>query len=172
MKPFNDDQISVVSNFARLEQHDQQILINRPNYAPSGQEQYQRSYRVALNLLYRLIREEKPNFEGPIDPRDFFRVFVVEPQQLAERVRAQSGAFLVSAYHENFDSEAILARNRHIPVYDNYAITIPSYAKAHFLNDLPLMNMTTEKLFPGLDSYAAAVLNEFGLRPPPIPGRR
>ena len=33
--------------------------------------------------------------------------FVVEPQQFLERIRAQAGAFLVSAFHQRFEMEKI-----------------------------------------------------------------
>ena len=172
VKPFNSDAISIVANLARLEQGHQQVLLNRSGDSPKHPTAAWNYYHEALRLLYQLIREEKPNFEKRIDPRDFYRVFVVEPQQLSERLRAQSGAFLVSAFHENFKREKIVASNSGIPIYDYYAITIPSAAKANFLNDLPLMDTTSEKLFPGLDSSASAVLNEFGLRRPPNPSQR
>ena len=172
VKPFNSDAISVVANLAKLEQPYQDALLNKIGDSRNPQTTLPVEYGEALRLLYQLIREEKPNFERRIDPRDFYRVFVVEPQQLSERLRAQSGAFLVSAFHENFQREEILAINPDIPVFDYYALTIPSAAKADFLNDLPLMDTTSEKLFPGLDSSAAAVLTEFGLRHPPIPGQR
>ena len=172
VKPFNSDAISVIANLAKLEQHYQQALLNDRYESPKLQSHSRGDYQEALRLLYQLIREEKPNFERRIDPRDFYRVFVVEPQQLSERLRAQSGAFLVSAFHERFEPKAILEWNPGIPVYDYYAITIPSHAKGDLLKDLPLMDTTTEKLFPSLDSSAAAVLNEFGLRKPPYPTQR
>ena len=58
-----------------------------------------------------LIRQENPYFEERIDPRDFYQVFVVEPQHSSERLRAQAGAFLVSAFHERFEREEILRWN-------------------------------------------------------------
>ena len=172
VKPFNSDAISIVANLAKLEQRHQHVLVNKPYDLHGSQTAAHREYQEALRLLYQLIREEKPNFENRIDPRDFYRVFVVEPQRLSERIRAQSGAFLVSAFHENFGPKQISEFNSAIPVYDYYPVTIPSAAKKNFLEDLPLMDTTSEKLFPGLDSSASAVLNEFGLRSPPVPGQR
>ena len=64
-----------------------------------------------------MIKEEKPHFKEEIDPRDYFRVFVVEPQQSFERIRAQSGAFLISAFHERFKCSEVLNRNPGIPIY-------------------------------------------------------
>ena len=57
-----------------------------------------------MGRLQTFIEQEKPYFvKDLINPRDLFRIFVVQPPLLFDRVRAQSGAFLVSAYHERFD---------------------------------------------------------------------
>ena len=110
-----------------------------------------------MGRLYRLIRQERPDFEERIDPRDFFRVFVVEPQQSVERVRAQSGAFLVSAFHERLERSAILDWNPMTPVYDYSTLEIPNEYKHNLLNELRLLNISRETLFPGLDEAAKAV---------------
>ena len=72
--------------------------------------------------LYQYIRQEKPYFEARINPGDFYRVFVVEPQQSSERLRAQSGAFLISAFHKRFERVAVLEKNPRIPVYAHYKL--------------------------------------------------
>ena len=64
--------------------------------------------------------------------RDFFRVFVVEPQQSVERVRAQSGAFLVSAFHERLERSAILDWNPMIPVYDYSTLEYRTSTNSNF----------------------------------------
>ena len=43
------------------------------------------------------------------------------------------------------EREKIVASNSGIPIYDYYAITIPSAAKANVLNDLPLMDTNKRK---------------------------
>ena len=90
------------------------VLLGRRVKEIIGPEQdiaYQTEYSNALNRLYYLIRQEKPNFKKLIDPRDFFRVYVAEPQQSFERIRAQSGAFLLSAFHERFEQHEVLRWN-------------------------------------------------------------
>ena len=162
VKPFNSDTISVITNFPKLSRADQNLLVGwtgkdieerelKPQY------QYIYIYKQAMGRLYRLIRQEKPDFEERIDPRDFFRVFVVEPQQSVERVRAQSGAFLVSAFHERLERSAILDWNPMIPVYDYSTLEIPNEHKQQLLNELRLLNISRETLFPGLDEAAKAV---------------
>ena len=59
-----------------------------------------------MRRLYHEIRAEKPGFEQRIDPRDFYRILVVEPRRTSERLRAQSGAFVLSAFHVRFERES------------------------------------------------------------------
>ncbi|MCY4377383.1 MAG: pentapeptide repeat-containing protein [Spirochaetaceae bacterium] len=158
VKPFNSDTISILSSFAKLSRLDQETLIGwmREETEEQGQARHQYTYNLALGRLYRLIRQEKPDFEERVDPRDFFRVFVVEPQQSFERVRAQSGAFLISAFHEQFERCQILKWNPMIPVYEHSTLEVPKESKQHILNELRLLNISRETLYPGLDEAAKA----------------
>ena len=116
-------------------------------------------YQTALRQLYELIRAEKPYFEERIDPRDLYKVFVVEPQQTPERIRAQSGAFLASAFHQRFERDHVQQWNERIPVYAHYRLTLQGHQKPQIMDDLRLMNISQETLFPGLDTSAKAVLD-------------
>ena len=113
-----------------------------------------------VRLLYQLIRTEKPNFDERIDPRDYYRVIVVEPQQSSERIRAQSGAFLMSAFHQRFERSEILKTNPDIPIYAHYELSIPKGRKSSIRDELRLLNVTREKLFPGLDASAEAITEQ------------
>ena len=160
VKPFNSNTVSVICNFAKLSRADQNVLVGWTGDDIKKREiqpRYGYTYRHAMGRLYRLIRQEKPDFEERIDPRDFFRVFVVEPQQSVERVRAQSGAFLVSAFHERLERSAILDWNPMIPVYDHSTLEIANEHKQQILHELRLLNISREALFPGLDEAAKAV---------------
>ena len=162
VKPFNSDTITVIANFAKLSRADQNALsgwrgtdIEERELTPTYEHLYQR----AMRRLYRLIRLEKPDFEELLDPRDFFRVLVVEPQQSFERVRAQSGAFLVSAFHERFERCEVLKYNRDIPIYDHFTLQVRKKDKQQILNELRVLNISRETLYPGLDEAAKAVTN-------------
>ena len=168
VQPFNSDTVRVIANFARLEWGEQVALLGikeipADNFRPSG-------YRLAMNRLREMMREEKPFFEDHVDIRTLLGVFVVEPQRSTERIRAQSGAFLLSAFHERFEREEVLKTHRQeggpplgqgIPIYAHYMITIPSCAKSGIMSDLEMLNVTGESLYPGLDSSAAAVKDVF-----------
>ena len=158
VKAFSSDTISIIANFAKLGRAEQNILLGRREDV-AGEETVtaKLDYAIAKRRLIHLIGQEKRNFEDLIDPRDLFQVFVVEPQQSFERIRAQSGAFLISAFHERFECAEIVSWNRDIPVYDYYLLKVPRDAKERILDELRLLNITRETLFPGLDEAAKAV---------------
>ena len=158
IKPYNKDTVSIISNFARLTEDEQNFILSKPFV------EGQHNLDAAIRHLYHYIREEKPYFEERIDVRDLFRVFVIEPQQSSERIRAQSGAFLASAFHQRFEREEICGINPRLPVYAYYKPTIPSASKEGILRQLRLLNITRETLFPGLDESAAAIIDRYRLR--------
>ena len=86
---------------------------------------------------------------------------MVEPQQSFERIRMQSGAFLLSVFHERFERDEILNRNAEIPVYDYYTRKVPAGSKQDIIEELRLLNITRESLFPGLDEAANAVTQRY-----------
>ena len=157
IKPYDSDTVSVIANFAKLSRSEQNLLLGKRR----GIEWRRDKYKDVLTKLYHLIGQEKPHFQRRIDPRDYYRVFVVEPQQSFERLRAQSGAFLISAFHERFESNQIQRWNRSIPTYRHYTLTVPRTFKERILNELELMNITLETLFPGLASAATAITAEY-----------
>lgn len=157
VKPFTSDVVSIISNFARLSHAEQNIILTKKTNWKDDTFKIPYFYLGVMKHLYQLIREEKPYFEERIDPRDFYGAFIIEPQQSSERVRAQSGAFLASVFHERFEREKISEWNDQIPVYAYYPLTIPHDSKSHIIEELRLLNITHETLFPGLDSSASAI---------------
>lgn len=157
IRPYDSDAISVISNFAKLSRSEQNLLLGKRR----GIDWHRDRYADVLTKLYHLIGQEKPHFQRRVDPRDFFRVFVVEPQQSFERLRAQSGAFLISAFHERFESNQIQRWNRSISTYKHYALTIPFGCKVRILKELKLLNITRETLFPSLAATARAITDEY-----------
>lgn len=126
IKPFNSDTISIITNFAKLSRAEQNCLLGRAKDSNERQNDKQENptHEHAIGRLYHFIRQEKPHFMELIDPKDFFQVFVVEPAQSIERIRTQSGAFLVSAFHERFEREEIIGRNEDIPVYEHTVLEV------------------------------------------------
>ena len=134
-KTFSSDTISVIANFARLSKNDQ----NRILYQSGEARTY--AFRKddideAWGRLYQLIEREKSHFEQRVELKDLYGVFVVHPQQSVERVRAQSGAFLVSAFRDRFDYPEGTDWNGGLRPYGHCTLTIPSGCKKQLRNEL------------------------------------
>ena len=164
IKPFNSDSVSVIANFARLSKSSQDILLG------TFQERVTHSqHSRAMFYLYQYIQQEKPYFAERINPRLFYQVFVVEPQQTSDRIRPQSSAFLLSAFHDRFERKEILNKNADIPVYAHYMFSVPSKYKTGLMKELARLEITFESLFPGLDSSARAVIDIFRQKVTEVP---
>lgn len=171
IKPFNSDTMSVISNFAKLARWEKNLLLGKVQADARGDEFHHRASVKSLELvsrvkihLYDSIRQEKPYFAERMDIRDLFRVFVVEPQRMFERIRAQSGAFLISAFHERFEEDEVLKWNSEIPMYSHYDRKVLSECKESIRDDLRLLNITQETLFPSVDESAKAVERRYHSR--------
>ena len=168
IKPFNSDAVRIICNFAKLPRSEQNLLLGKnerdakgdiPPSRPKGFGRHRNVFCQARERLYFLIRQESPFFQEKIDWRDLFRVFVVEPQRMFDRIRAQSGAFLISAFHERFEREEILKWNKDTPIYAHHTIAIPQAEKASILDELELLNVTDEMLLPSVDGAARAIID-------------
>ena len=151
VQPYDSNIVTIFSNFSRLERDHQLKLLNHGRRRDSESER----------KLYHLIRSDIPQFDERIDPRDFYRVFFVEPRRSSERIRAQSGAFLLSAFHERFETEEILKKNEDTPIYEHFMLTIPGNSKLNIVEELRELNISHELLFPGLDSSARAIAQHY-----------
>ena len=195
VKPYDSDAVSIIANFARLRRCEQEeirretekFLVCRDAFIPS-QYHIMRTLngkdvndevslydghmnrsptRAYMGRLQTFIRQEKPYFvEGLIDPRDLFRIFIVQPRRLFPRVRAQSGAFLVSAHHETFDFDRKVrydkyrAKDGHDVPYNFYRLTVEAGRKRCILKELESLNISEETLFPELEKSAKAIVKE------------
>ena len=164
VRAFNSDTVSILANVARLSRWQQDALLGKHFSLGNIRIRRENEHPEAMRILYQMIRQEKPYFEERIDPRNLYQVFVVEPQQSSERLRAQAGAFLVSAFHERFERNEILKWNGETPVYAHYKLTISGEDVSRITEDLQLLNVTRENLFPGLDSSASSVSDSYTTR--------
>ena len=163
VKTFDSDAISVVANFAKLSRFEQDMLLGKPLDSDEMERRRQTGspteYSHIMTRLYHYISQEKPYFEKRIDIRDLFRVFVVEPRQSFERIRVQSGAFLISAFNERFESEQV-KKTRNVPVYAHYEVKVPFENKKDIRKDLELLNVTSKVLVPSLHETAEAIVKQ------------
>lgn len=166
VKSFDSDSISIFANIAKLTRFEQDLLLGKSYDLAEANQRHNIGlsdrYYDALSRLYHHIRLEKPAFGERIEPRDLFRIFVVEPEQSFERLRVQAGAFILSAFHDQFEPEKILEWNRDIPVYDHYKLRVPIGKKKHILRELKLLNISRETLFPSLGEATRAVMRHHG----------
>ena len=176
IKPFTSDTVTVISNVAKLSRPDQDYLLgwtldDIQHRTPDASLEPLNDH--VMGRLYHLIRQERPHFMKRIDPRHYFHVFVVEPLQSFERIRAQSGAFLISAFHERFERDEVLTSNAQIPLYDHVLLDVPSGSKEPIVRELGLLSVTRENLLPGLDEAAKAITRRYssGHCPEPPGGR-
>ena len=158
IKSFNSDTISIIANLAKLTQERQYALLGHSGR--SNEEEYAR----AMGLLLQLIRIEKPYFEERINLEDLYQVFVIEPQQSHDRIRAQAGAFLTSAFHHRFERNEVLRHNDRITIYAHDMLSIPSESKPVIIDELQLLNITRETLFPGLDESTGEITERYRRR--------
>ena len=161
IKTFDSDTISIIASFVKLPIGDKTWLLSREGLHPQRPFSAYYNYNAIMDRLYQKIREGKPHFEKRIDMKDLYGVFVVEPQQQNERVRAQSSAFLMSAFQEHFDFQEGMEWNGGVCPYGHYTWSIPSDSKKSILNDLRLMGVTRQSLFPGLESSATDVMRRY-----------
>ena len=157
VKPFNSDTVSVISNYARLPQHEQKMLIgNIKDDVRIGDD-----YPSVMAKLCQLIQEEKPGFVQRIEMPDLFKVFLVEPQYSSERIRAQAGAVLASAYHDRFERVHV-EQVKNVNVYGHYELSIPPKPhKDRLLEDLRLLNVTRQTLFPSIDESSKEITHRY-----------
>ena len=170
IKPFNSEAVSLIANFAKLPRAEQNVILGKTEadtvddeYPPDAKnlQHGPRLFSEAVEHLHSLIRQERPDYRDKIQVRDFYRVFVVEPQQMFDRIRAQSGAFLISAFHERFEQREILKVNPETPIYAHHVLKVSGDGKKAALNDLRSFNVDRETLFPSVDETARAITGRY-----------
>ena len=155
VKPYDSDSISLVANFAKLSFQEQSTLLGKRRETTGD-------YQGSMRKLYHLIGLEKPHFRERIDPRDFFRVFVVEPRSSFERITAQTGAFFLSAFHERFEQDIISRSTCRTPAYEHFTWTVPAACKPKIIDELRMLNITRDALFPSLTEASRAITAQHG----------
>ena len=164
VKSFDSDIVSIVCNFAKLDRGHQNLLVGKngeDSKAEGPEVEIQYLYPEAMRHLYGYIQQEKPHFKEEIDPVDLLRVFVVEPKQSFQRIRAQRGAFVISAFHERFEKDEIRSRVNGVPVYEHETLIVPCKRKEIILEELSLLGFTRETLYPSLDEVANRITSNY-----------
>lgn len=167
VKGHDSDTVSVLAAFTRLTHDEQRVLLTErldegcdtpffTGYAHYGH--HRPAYRDTMLRLCHFVAREKPYFEDRIDPKDFFKVVVVEPERSFPRIRSQSGAFLLSAYHTDFDALKIAETDKSMPIYGHLKFDIPPSARENIMDELDFLHIDEERLFPGLEGSASSIV--------------
>lgn len=104
--------------------------------------------------LLHFIRREKPYFESRIQPSDLDRILFVRGRNTHERIRAQSGAFLL------FGKDAILEETGHS------TLNVTRYLirnKSGILDQLRKLNIKTSTIYPGIEKTATEIAKQYRL---------
>ena len=75
-------------------------------------------------------------------------------------MRAQAGAFLVSAFHSRFERQHVLEHNAETPVYAHYEMIVPRQRKNAIREEPAATGCCPGAAFSGLDTAAEAVAAE------------
>lgn len=167
IKPFNSDTISIIANFAKLARYDQLRILGYGNDdILYGTDHLMRTFNFleSMEMLYQLIREEKLNFYERVDVGDLYRVFVVEPSRSNVRITLQSGALLVSAFHEEYSRDRINSMGTNTSVYAHYRLYVPKKCRQPILRELELLNISKKTLMPSLDETALSITETYDLK--------
>ena len=193
VRTFNSDTLAAVGNFAKLNDKDRGHIIHkaltcmghrrnmeRPRVDEEGEEDR------AVKKLFHSIADEKPAYTSGIFPEHFFGISIAVPQQSNARVRAQGGAFLVSAHHESLEKQKVLEeldqlwktnKAKYPPGlkrsmkdlmweierrYQHKTLKVPSGKKRDVLELLRDLSIRNDTLFPGLESSAKSISSQYG----------
>ena len=178
IKRHDSDTLSVVTNFARLTIRQKNLLLGVNPFQRRWADDLEKfrsspnlrsidsDYPATLRRFLHFIQEDKPYFDNRIDPRDLFKVFIAEPEQRFDRIRAQSGAFLLSAFHEQFDRTTIRRHVKDVPIFDQYTLSVDFDHKEILIEELEQVNISNSTLLPDLEKAADAIAIRAASRTP------
>ena len=162
----DSDIVSIAANFTRMPRADQNLLLSKtrddtvddvPPDIVDLDNPTSDSYESIMNRLTHFIGRENPYFASAIDPRDLFRVLIVEPKQNFERLRAQSGAFMISAFHDRFEREEVIKKSAGQPVYWHYKLRVPPGCKEKLREELGWMDINQPRLYGDVSTAAEGI---------------
>ena len=169
MRPFNSDSVAVICAYSRLRSTDQRLLVGDTGpiilvdkYSDLASGHTRLRWGEVMDRIVGEITKEGRGFSDRIDPFDLFRVFVVVPKIDERRLRTQSGAFLLSAFHESFEPERVLETMPNVPMYDHFELTIKAAAKPGIRDELERLNITRESLLSSLEVSAEEIRKRYG----------
>lgn len=175
VRPGTADTVSLIASFAMLKPDEQLAILKLAKMKISQPEEYCRRFEendpkandreriAAVKRLQHFIAREKPYFEIRYMPNDFFKVLIVEPKRTFPRIRAQSGAVLLSANSKSFDklrSDCVLPpplMMPELPSFEHDVISVPHTSKESIARTLGRMNINEYTVMTGLEAASREV---------------
>ena len=164
----DDDDVNIVAAFSELSSIQQDVILTRcfewredawPEPVVTHDTHAMSSYLDVVRTCADLLSPTKPHLSDRIDPKALFGIYLVEPKRDFDRLRAQAGAFLLSAFHRRFERDEVVSVDGSSRIYDHYTIDvdISEESRAKMLEQLDYLNINEETMFPGLESSAKAI---------------
>ena len=149
IKYFDSDTASCIANLSRLPQDKKDSI----DYSSSDVRKFNK--QPAVKTLLHFIKEEKPFFEGRLDPRDLRSVICVKGKHTNDRIAFQSGAFLLFGHDATLDeggsSEIVVQR-------------IAVSSKRAVLQQLDQLNINESTVFPYIENSAKYIAHKFAFK--------
>ena len=106
--------------------------------------------------LVQFIREEKPYFQGIVDPIDLLKPDVVFPKKSNSRIAAQSGAFLAFGLSSSFSDASVIRQN-----IKKTMIDIGADEKSQILKALSAIGVSESFVYPEFERAAEQIKKAF-----------
>jgi hypothetical protein len=146
---FDSDTASCIANLTRLPQQSKDEI----DYSSSAIRTFNK--QPAVKRLLHFIKEEKPFFEGRLDPRDIRSVICVKGKHTNSRIAFQSGAFLLFGHEATLDEDGTPEISvRRIAVTDKRAV----------LKQLDQLNINDSTVFPYIENSAKYIADKFSFK--------
>jgi len=133
-----------LANFSLLSNKDQNRIIEMVN-----SEHWDRiSWAAACDPIVQIIQRERPYFKNMIDTETFVKNFVVDATITHDRIRAQSGSFIMFGPASLFEIDTSSLVLAHV----TKAVVIPKEKKSEIMYGLVNLGISKRTLFPEIGS--------------------
>jgi FRG domain len=156
-KYFDSDSVSLLSNLAFLTRSEKEKLLEAARASPKDLP----AERIAafckqpiVDRLIQTVRQEKSYFRMEVDPFDLAFVVSVTPRKIHARIKAQNGAFLLFGLVERTEGN-------HLNNMKIESVDIKSDSKSKILEELALIGISNERLFPEIENSAKQISSRY-----------
>lgn len=167
LKYYDSDSVSVVSNIAKIPLMDRNSLKSK-NSLLCDVTKYRNKKRKfnqqkSSKFLRHEIREEKPQFEPILNPKDLTSIQCIYPKLTSSRIKSQKGFFLLFGLNPNNSEKPIkLIENDNLlddsrvkhPISKIHKLRLKSSNIKKMKKDLKNLGVTEPFIYPEIDKVA------------------